>query len=61
MGYGTKLHRDGIEKYGITQWHRKTYGLCKTAGNAIIPELETSLGVRVLSECNSVIAKEASP
>ena len=57
MGYGTKLHRDGIEKYGITQWHRKTYGLCKTAGNAIIPELETSLGVRVLSECNSVIAK----
>ena len=31
MGYGTKAHRDGIEEHGITQWHRKTYGLCKTA------------------------------
>jgi len=29
MGYGTKLHLEGIVKYGITQWHRKTYGLCK--------------------------------
>ena len=31
MGYGTKLHRDGIAQYGITQWHRKSYGICKTA------------------------------
>jgi ribonuclease HII len=38
MGYGTKLHRDGIEQYGITQWHRKTYGICKTADLNIIPE-----------------------
>ena len=29
MGYGTKLHRDGIQEYGICQWHRRTYGLCK--------------------------------
>lgn len=29
MGYGTKMHLEGIVKYGITQWHRKTYGLCK--------------------------------
>jgi ribonuclease HII len=29
MGYGTKTHRDGIATYGITQWHRKTYGICK--------------------------------
>ena len=28
-GYGTKFHMDGIKKYGITQWHRKTYGICK--------------------------------
>lgn len=27
-GYGTKLHLDGIRTYGITQWHRKTFGLC---------------------------------
>jgi len=31
MGYGTKRHMEGIEKWGITQWHRKTYGCCKTA------------------------------
>jgi ribonuclease HII len=31
MGYGTKTHLDGIRKYGITKWHRKTYGSCKTA------------------------------
>jgi len=31
MGYGTQIHRDGIQKWGITQWHRRTYGICKTA------------------------------
>jgi len=31
MGYGTKLHLQGIEEYGISQWHRKTYGRCKEA------------------------------
>jgi ribonuclease HII len=30
-GYGTKQHLDGIREYGITQWHRTTFGLCKTA------------------------------
>jgi ribonuclease HII len=30
-GYGTKQHLDGIREFGITQWHRKTYGLCKNA------------------------------
>lgn len=29
-GYGTKKHLEGIEKYGITEWHRKTFGLCKS-------------------------------
>jgi ribonuclease HII len=29
MGYGTKTHLEGIVKYGITKWHRKTYGICK--------------------------------
>ena len=24
-GYGTKQHLDGIKKYGISKWHRKTY------------------------------------
>ena len=28
-GYGAKAHMDGIKNYGITKWHRKTYGICK--------------------------------
>lgn len=30
-GYGTKQHMEAIKQYGITQWHRKTFGPCKTA------------------------------
>jgi ribonuclease HII len=29
-GYGSKRHMDGIKKYGITKWHRRTFGICKT-------------------------------
>ena len=28
VGYASKAHRDGIEKYGITQFHRRTFGIC---------------------------------
>ena len=31
MGYGTRKHLDGIRGHGITQFHRRTYGQCKTA------------------------------
>lgn len=30
-GYGTKVHLDAIKKYGITKWHRRTFGICKDA------------------------------
>jgi ribonuclease HII len=30
-GYGTKQHMDGIREYGTCQWHRMSYGICKTA------------------------------
>ena len=29
MGYGTKIHMNGIKKYGISPWHRKSFGPCK--------------------------------
>lgn len=29
-GYGTKIHMDGIKKYGISQFHRNSFGICKT-------------------------------
>ena len=30
-GYGAKVHLDGIRNYGITKWHRKTFGACREA------------------------------
>ena len=29
MGYGTKNHINAIKKYGISKYHRKTFGICK--------------------------------
>jgi len=31
VGYGTKAHMSGIKEHGITQWHRRSFGCCKTA------------------------------
>lgn len=28
-GYGTAKHLEGLKQYGRSQWHRKTFGLCK--------------------------------
>jgi len=28
-GYGSKKHMDGIKQYGITKWHRRSFGICK--------------------------------
>ena len=30
-GYGAKRHMDGIHEHGITKWHRRSFGVCKTA------------------------------
>ena len=29
-GYGSKRHMDGIKQYGITKWHRRSFGICKS-------------------------------
>ena len=29
-GYGAQKHMDGIREHGITQWHRRSYGICKS-------------------------------
>ena len=29
-GYGAKKHLDGIKEHGITIWHRRTFGICKS-------------------------------
>jgi ribonuclease HII len=28
-GYGTKKHIDGIKQHGISEWHRRSFGICK--------------------------------
>ena len=30
MGYGSKKHLLGITEYGLTKFHRKTFGICKS-------------------------------
>ncbi len=30
-GYGTAQHMEAIKTYGITKWHRKSFGICKNA------------------------------
>jgi len=30
-GYGTKDHLAGIREHGMCEWHRRSYGICKTA------------------------------
>jgi ribonuclease HII len=32
-GYGTKIHMDGITQHGISQYHRKSFGVCKQYSN----------------------------
>ena len=29
-GYGCKRHMDGIKQHGISRWHRRSFGICKT-------------------------------
>lgn len=38
-GYGTATHLAAIKQYGITKWHRKTFGICK---NASVIEIEVT-------------------
>ena len=42
-GYGAKKHLDGIKEYGITKWHRKTFGICKVSKMAIPFENELKI------------------
>lgn len=28
-GYGTKKHMDGIKAHGISEFHRKSFGICR--------------------------------
>lgn len=34
--YGTKQHRDGIDKHGITKHHRKSFGICQKFNKSFV-------------------------
>jgi ribonuclease HII len=42
-GYGTADHIRGIKEHGITVWHRRSYGLCKTAPLVDAPLVDAPL------------------
>lgn len=39
MGYGAKRHMDGLREYGLSPWHRRSFGICK---HLPVATLETS-------------------
>lgn len=41
MGYATKTHLEGIQKHGISQWHRRTFGAnCRNAALCSVTKKE---------------------
>ena len=47
VGYGTKAHIDGIKEFGISQWHRKTYGICKSVSLNPIESIVTNTSTAI--------------
>ena len=43
VGYGTARHLEGIAAHGITQWHRRSFGPCKTAPLSLLRPLTPDL------------------
>jgi ribonuclease HII len=55
-GYGCKRHMDGIKEHGISRWHRRSFGICKT-----FDECNDADSVVVAKEDSPAVAKEDSP
>ena len=52
-GYGCKRQMDGIKEHGISRWHRRSFGICKT-----FDEYNDADSVVVAKEDSTVVAKE---
>ena len=56
-GYGCKRQMDGIREHGISRWHRRSFGICKT-----FDEVNDADSVVVAKEDSpKAVAKEDSP
>jgi hypothetical protein len=70
-GYGCKRHMDGIREHGISRWHRRSFGICKTfdeyndADSVVVDVLavakEDSTAAVAKEDSTAAIAKEDSP
>ena len=60
-GYGTAQHMDAIRSYGITKWHRKTFGLCKDAPLFNLKNLPIAHEIELSVEHKDLPIAEAIP
>jgi len=66
-GYGCKKHMDGIKEHGISRWHRRSFGICKTfdeyndADSVVAEAVAKEDSPAVAKEDSSAVAKEDSP
>jgi len=61
VGYGSSRHLDGIRAYGISPWHRRTFGICKRYVNiADAPPLDISLRA-ILAQKDAADAAAKAP
>lgn len=53
-GYGTKAHVEAIEKWGLTPYHRKSFGICRgQAKNVYCSRKEIDMCKKLLESCCS--------
>lgn len=45
-GYGSKKHMDGIKQYGISKWHRRSFGICKDYAQSSQPRASLNVPER---------------
>jgi ribonuclease HII len=60
-GYGCKRQMDGIKQHGISRWHRRSFGICKTFdeyndADSVVVDVDS-----VAKEDSPAVAKEDSP
>ena len=58
-GYGCKRQMDGIKQYGISRWHRRSFGICKTFDE--YNDADSVVVAVAKEEDSSAVAKEDSP
>lgn len=59
-GYGTKDHTEAIRIHGISQFHRRTFGICKTSALIEYPTATVNIEVIDIDNRSSVKKRKAA-